>query len=72
MKCSACGKDRLDKAAYEEAKRILKERGGGLKVNMMNPGGRELVAQTGVRIMLSDMCNGCDLQEIRRKLEEIL
>lgn len=65
--CPACGRDRDAKEPQEEARRLYREHGG--KRETPNPGGRALYFEGLGRLQLSDQCNWCDLESIRRFID---
>jgi len=60
-KCPICGGDRSQEMSPELRKLINLHR---LIREDVNPGGRELIFETGGKIQLTDECNACDYKSL--------
>ena len=66
MKCPVCHKTRDNKDVRSAAKKLAQKH--GIIGEMCNPGGRELRFPFGT-IQLSDMCDNCDFETLKKKFE---
>lgn len=66
--CPYCKNDMLDNLPKRFA--ILLARENNIQNEYMNPGGRELLFPFGT-IQLSDMCNHCDLERLKKEIEKL-
>jgi len=66
MICPYCGKDRDSREAIDKISLLCKEV-GGLKEEIVNPGGRLLIFSFGEK-QLSDQCCWCDYENLKHFL----
>ena len=68
-KCLDCGKNEQSKIAKQKILQIIKDHGGLLEEDI-NPGGREIILNSGDRIQIFDYCLWCDLETIKKYFQD--
>ena len=63
IRCPVCGRDMEDKTPHQKAKELLS---GQVVSQRLSPGGRELCLKNGACIQLSEYCDWCDYEKIKR------
>ena len=73
--CSKCGKKMDDFTFIKKARKIFFDQLRDMNIYIigeyMNPGGRELKFNNGIRIQLCDYCGWCDLEKIKTYFKEV-